>query len=154
MYIGIPFCPTRCAYCSFVSQSIERFGEFLPAYLDALLREIAHTGALLKNSGFHIRTLYMGGGTPTTLSSTQMARLLDAINRNFDLSRCLEFTIEGGRPDTLDFEKLCVIKNGGATRISINPQTMSDKVLEAVGGRPSRRMNRPLRPGSTISIWT
>ena len=77
VYIGIPFCPTRCAYCSFVSQSIERFGAFLPAYLDALLREIAHTGALLKNSGFHIRTLYMGGGTPTTLSSTQMARLLD-----------------------------------------------------------------------------
>ena len=139
VYIGIPFCPTRCAYCSFVSQSIERFGEFLPAYLDALLREIAHTGALLKNSGFHIRTLYMGGGTPTTLSSTQMARLLDAINRNFDLSRCLEFTVEGGRPDTLDFEKLCVIKNGGATRISINPQTMSDKVLEAVGRRHTAR---------------
>ena len=139
VYIGIPFCPTRCAYCSFVSQSIERFGEFLPAYLDALLREIAHTGALLKNSGFHIRTLYMGGGTPTTLSSTQMARLLDAINRNFDLSRCLEFTVEGGRPDTLDPQKLCVIKDGGATRISINPQTMSDKVLEAVGRRHTAR---------------
>ena len=139
VYIGIPFCPTRCAYCSFVSQSIERFGEFLPAYLDALLREIAHTGALLKNSGFHIRTLYMGGGTPTTLSSTQMARLLDAINWNFDLSRCLEFTVEGGRPDTLDPEKLRVIKDGGATRISINPQTMSDKVLEAVGRRHTAR---------------
>ena len=137
VYIGIPFCPTRCAYCSFVSQSIERFGEFLPAYLDALLREIAHTGALLKNSGFHIRTLYMGGGTPTTLSSTQMARLLDAINRNFDLSRCLEFTVEGGRPDTLDFEKLCVIKNGGATRISINPQTFSDEVLAGIGRKHS-----------------
>ena len=139
VYIGIPFCTTRCAYCSFVSQSIERFGAFLPAYLDALLREIAHTGALLKNSGFHIRTLYMGGGTPTTLSSTQMARLLDAINRNFDLSRCLEFTVEGGRPDTLDPQKLCVIKDGGATRISINPQTMSDKVLEAVGRRHTAR---------------
>ena len=135
VYIGIPFCPTRCAYCSFVSQSIERFGEFLPAYLDALLREIAHTGALLKNSGFHIRTLYMGGGTPTTLSSTQMARLLDAINRNFDLSRCLEFTVEGGRPDTLDPQKLCVIKDGGATRISINPQTFSDEVLRNIGRR-------------------
>ena len=135
VYIGIPFCPTRCAYCSFVSQSIERFGEFLPAYLDALLREIAHTGALLKNSGFHIRTLYMGGGTPTTLSSTQMARLLDAINRNFDLSRCLEFTVEGGRPDTLDPQKLCVIKDGGATRISINPQTFSDQVLQNIGRR-------------------
>ena len=135
VYIGIPFCPTRCAYCSFVSQSIERFGEFLPAYPDALLREIAHTGKLLRDSGFHIRTLYMGGGTPTTLSSTQMARLLDAINRNFDLSRCLEFTVEGGRPDTLDPQKLCVIKDGGATRISINPQTFSDQVLQNIGRR-------------------
>ena len=104
VYIGIPFCPTRCAYCSFVSQSIERFGEFLPAYLDALLREIAHTGKLLRDSGFHIRTLYIGGGTPTTLSSAQMAQLLEAIHTSFDLSRCLEFTVEGGRPDTLDEE--------------------------------------------------
>ena len=86
VYIGIPFCPTRCAYCSFVSQSIERFGEFLPAYLDALLREIAHTGKLLRDSGFHIRTLYIGGGTPTTLSSAQMAQLLEAIHTSFDLS--------------------------------------------------------------------
>ena len=78
VYIGIPFCPTRCAYCSFVSQSIERFGEFLPAYLDALLREIPHTGKLLRDSGFHIRTLYIGGGTPPTLSSAQMAQLLEA----------------------------------------------------------------------------
>ena len=139
VYIGIPFCPTRCAYCSFVSQSIERFGEFLPAYLDALLREIAHTGKLLRDSGFHIRTLYIGGGTPTTLSSAQMAQLLEAIHTSFDLSRCLEFTVEGGRPDTLDEEKLRVIKAGGATRISINPQTMSDKVLAAVGRRHTAR---------------
>ena len=135
VYIGIPFCPTRCAYCSFVSQSIERFGEFLPAYLEALLREIAYTGQLLKDSGLHIRTLYMGGGTPTTLSSAQMARLLERINGSFDLSRCLEFTVEGGPPDTLDEEKLRVIRQGGATRISINPQTMSDTVLAAVGRR-------------------
>ena len=147
VYIGIPFCPTRCAYCSFVSQSIERFGEFLPAYLDALLREVAHTGKLLKDSGFHIRTLYMGGGTPTTLSSAQMAQLLDAVNESFDLSRCLEFTVEGGRPDTLDEEKLRVIKDGGATRISINPQTMSDKVLAAVGRRHTAR--QAVRAGFT-----
>ena len=139
VYIGIPFCPTRCAYCSFVSESVERFGEFLPPYLDCLLREVEYTGKLLRQSGWHVRTLYMGGGTPTTLSSTQMARLLDTINRNFDLSRCLEFTVEGGRPDTLDPQKLCVIKDGGATRISINPQTMSDKVLEAVGRRHTAR---------------
>ena len=137
VYIGIPFCPTRCAYCSFVSQSIERFGEFLPAYLDALLREIAHTGKLLRDSGFHIRTLYIGGGTPTTLSSAQMAQLLEAIHTSFDLSRCLEFTVEGGRPHTLDEEKLRVIKAGGATRISINPQTFSDEVLANIGRKHS-----------------
>ncbi len=135
VYIGIPFCPTRCAYCSFVSQSIERFGEYLPEYLTCLLQEIRHTGRLLKDSGFHIRTLYMGGGTPTTLSSEQMQQLLAAIADSFDLSRCLEFTVEGGRPDTLDERKLRVIKEGGATRISINPQTMSDQVLAAVGRR-------------------
>ena len=139
VYIGIPFCPTRCSYCSFVSESVERFGEFLPPYLDCLLREVEYTGKLLRESGRHVRTLYMGGGTPTTLSSAQMARLLDAVNRQFDLSRCLEFTVEGGRPDTLDAEKLRVIKNGGATRISINPQTMSDAVLKAVGRRHTAR---------------
>lgn len=158
VYIGIPFCPTRCAYCSFVSQSIERFGEFLPAYLDALLREIAHTGALLKNSGFHIRTLYMGGGTPTTLSSTQMARLLDAINRNFDLSRCLEFTVEGGRPDTLDPQKLCVIKDGArrafpSTRRPCPIRFWRPWAAGTRRGRPSRRMSRRCRPGLTISTW-
>lgn len=135
LYIGIPFCPTRCAYCSFVSESVERFGEFLPPYLDCLLQEIEYTGKLLRRSGYHIRSLYMGGGTPTTLSAGQMARLLDAIGANFDLSRSLEFTVEGGRPDTLDAEKLRVIKAGGASRISINPQTMSDAVLKAVGRR-------------------
>lgn len=135
VYIGIPFCPTRCAYCSFVSESVERFGEFLPPYLDCLIREIEHTGALLKASGRSIRSLYMGGGTPTTLSTPQMARLLDAIGTHFDLSRCLEFTVEGGRPDTLDLEKLKVIREGGATRMSINPQTMSDSVLRAIGRR-------------------
>ena len=133
VYIGIPFCPTRCSYCSFVSESIERFGAFLPPYLTALHREIEYTGKLLAQSGYHIRSLYMGGGTPTTLSSGQMKALLDTINESFDLSRCLEFTVEGGRPDTLDEEKLRVILDGGATRISINPQTMSDDVLAAVG---------------------
>ncbi len=135
LYIGIPFCPTRCAYCSFVSESVERFGEFLPPFLDCLIREIEYTGALLKRSGWHIRSLYIGGGTPTTLSTPQMTRLLDAIGIHFDLSRSLEFTVEGGRPDTLDLEKLRAIRAGGATRISINPQTMSDSVLRAIGRR-------------------
>ena len=135
LYIGIPFCPTRCAYCSFVSESVERFGEFLPPFLDCLIREIEYTGALLKCSGWHIRSLYIGGGTPTTLSTPQMTRLLDAIGTHFDLSRSLEFTVEGGRPDTLDLAKLRAIRAGGATRISINPQTMSDSVLRAIGRR-------------------
>ena len=133
VYIGIPFCPTRCAYCSFVSQSIEKFGTYLEPYLDALIREIEYTGALLRRSGRTVRTLYMGGGTPTTLNAAQMERLLRAIRENFDLSQCLEFTVEGGRPDTLDLEKLRVIRQGGADRMSINPQTMSDDVLRRIG---------------------
>ena len=133
VYIGIPFCPTRCAYCSFVSQSIEKFGSYLEPYLEALLKEIAYTGQKLRESGWTIRSLYLGGGTPTTLDSRQMARLMDAIGANFDLSQCLEFTVEGGRPDTLDYEKLRVIRQGGADRMSINPQTMSDDVLRRIG---------------------
>ena len=133
VYVGIPFCPTRCAYCSFVSQSVEKFGKDLAPYLDALEREIRRTGALLQKTGRTVRTLYMGGGTPTTLSAPQMERLLSVIRESFDLSECLEFTVEGGRPDTLDLEKLQVIRQGGADRMSINPQTMSDDVLRRIG---------------------
>lgn len=137
VYIGIPFCPTRCAYCSFVSRSVGKKTELLEPYLQKLLEEIAVTGALLKESGYTVRSLYMGGGTPTTLSSSQMARLLDAIHEHFDLSRCLEFTVEGGRPDTLDGEKLKTVFTHGADRMSINPQSMVDSVLRA-SGRPHR----------------
>ena len=133
LYVGIPFCPTRCAYCSFVSRSIGKRTELLEPYLQALHQEIAATGKLLANSGRQLRTIYIGGGTPTTLSSAQMARLLDAIRENFDLSRCIEFTVEGGRPDTLDFEKLKTIRDHGADRMSINPQTMENSVLRACG---------------------
>lgn len=133
LYIGIPFCPTRCAYCSFVSRSIGKRTELLDPYLEALLREIAFTGKLLENSGRTLRTLYIGGGTPTTLSAHQMDRLLNGIHDAFDLTRCLEFTVEGGRPDTLDAEKLMRIRSGGADRMSINPQTMEDSVLLSCG---------------------
>ena len=133
VYVGIPFCPTRCAYCSFVSQSVERFGKDLAPYLDALILEVRRTGELLKKTGRIVRTLYMGGGTPTTLSTPQMERLLAAIGESFDLSECLEFTVEGGRPDTLDLQKLQAIRRGGADRMSINPQTMSDDVLRRIG---------------------
>ncbi len=131
LYVGIPFCPTRCAYCSFVSRSIGKRTELLEPYLQALHKEIALTGQLMAQSGKHIRSVYIGGGTPTTLSSQQMAALLDAIREHFDLSRCLEFTVEGGRPDTLDAEKLKTIRQHGADRMSINPQTMIDHVLKA-----------------------
>ena len=133
LYIGIPFCPTRCAYCSFVSRSIGKRTELLEPYLDALLREMEETGRLLATSGRRVRTLYIGGGTPTSLSAAQLARLLDAAKASFDLSDCLELTVEGGRPDTLDEEKLRVLHDHGADRMSINPQTMEDAVLRACG---------------------
>ncbi len=133
LYVGIPFCPTRCAYCSFVSRSIGKRTELLEPYLEALHKEIALTGQLLAKSGRKVRTIYIGGGTPTTLSEPQMARLLDGIREAFDLSRCIEFTVEGGRPDTLSAEKLRSIRAHGADRMSINPQTMIDSVLRASG---------------------
>ena len=133
LYVGIPFCPTRCAYCSFVSRSVGKRTELLEPYLEALRKELAVTGKLLANSGHTVRTIYIGGGTPTTLSASQMGALLDAITESFDLSRCLEFTVEGGRPDTLDGEKLRCIRQHGADRMSINPQTMIDPVLRACG---------------------
>ena len=137
LYVGIPFCPTRCAYCSFVSRTVGKKTELLDPYLTALEKELAITGKLLENSGKKVRTIYIGGGTPTTLSSSQMAWLLDAIHDSFDLSRCIEFTVEGGRPDTLDAEKLRTIAAHGADRMSINPQTMEDHVLRACG-RPHK----------------
>ena len=133
VYVGIPFCPIRCSYCSFVSRTIGKRTELLDPYLQALHKEIAVTGKLLADSGKKIRTIYIGGGTPTTLNSEQMAALLDAIRDAFDLSRCIEFTVEGGRPDTLSGEKLRVIREHGADRMSINPQTMVDSVLRACG---------------------
>lgn len=137
LYVGIPFCPTRCTYCSFVSRTIGKKTELMNPYLDALMQEIAVTGKLLAQSGKHIRTIYIGGGTPSTLTSSQLAMLLDTIRESFDLSRCIEFTVEGGRPDTLDAEKLRTIRQHGADRISINPQTMMDHVLRACG-RPHK----------------
>ena len=137
LYVGIPFCPTRCAYCSFVSRSIGKRTELLEPYLEALLKEIAHTGHLMAKSGKTVRTIYIGGGTPTTLSAAQLQRLMDGITSAFDMSRVIEFTVEGGRPDTLDAEKLQTIARCGADRMSINPQSMVDSVLRQ-SGRPHK----------------
>ncbi|MBQ3000250.1 MAG: coproporphyrinogen dehydrogenase HemZ [Oscillospiraceae bacterium] len=133
LYVGIPFCPTRCTYCSFVSRTVGKNLSLLDPYLEALLTELSYTGKLLRDSGHTVRTVYIGGGTPTTLSAAQMERLMHGISDNLSLDRCIEFTVEGGRPDTLDEEKLRVIRACGADRISINPQTMEDHVLRACG---------------------
>lgn len=133
LYVGIPFCPSRCTYCSFVSRTVGKKTELMEPYLDALIREIEETGKLLKASGHHVRTLYIGGGTPTTPSPAQLERLMGAIAENIDLTQCVEYTVEGGRPDTLNNEKLAVIAKMGANRMSINPQSMQNHVLRACG---------------------
>ena len=133
VYIGIPFCPTRCSYCSFVSQTEGSAGKLLSPYLNCLLREIQVVGEGMKRAGLTLRTLYIGGGTPTTLSAAQIKLLMEAINRHFERSRLIEYTVEAGRPDTVDPEKLQIIRALGANRVSINPQTMNDAVLRTVG---------------------
>ncbi len=133
LYVGIPFCPTRCIYCSFVSAAIEKSRHLLKPYLQALEREIRAAAEGLSKNPRRIRTVYIGGGTPTTLDAGQITWLLQTLHETFDLSGCLEFTVEAGRPDTLDPEKLRAIHLGGATRISINPQTMEDEVLRRMG---------------------
>lgn len=133
VYVGIPFCPTRCAYCSFVSSDVVHARRVLPAFLDCLDQEIETVGTLLPQSGFVPRTLYIGGGTPTTLDAGDLDHLLDMLQKNLDLSRCTEYTVEAGRPDTFTPEKMAVIKSHGVNRISVNPQTLRDEVLEAMG---------------------
>ena len=135
LYVGIPFCPTRCAYCSFVSKTVGKNTGLMEPYLQTLLKELEVTGKLLESSGKTVRTIYIGGGTPTTLTDVQLQTLLQGIRDHIDLSRCIEFTVEGGRPDTLSAEKLQTIRRMGADRMSINPQTMIDSVLRA-SGRP------------------
>ena len=137
LYVGIPFCPTRCAYCSFVSNSVEKSFHLVEPYLQALLREIDSAAEMVKELGLRVRSFYMGGGTPTTLTADQMDRLLGHLNAKFDLSDVLEYTMEAGRPDTITEEKLRVLRRHGVSRVSINPQTMADKVLAAIGRRHS-----------------
>ena len=137
LYVGIPFCPTRCAYCSFVSASVEKTFSMMDPYLAALEREIALMGASVKALGLRVKSVYMGGGTPTTLSAAQLERLLAALAEHFDFSHLAEYTVEAGRPDTVTAEKLAVLKSHGVTRVSINPQTMEAEVLRAIGRRHS-----------------
>lgn len=133
LYIGIPFCPTTCLYCSFTSYPISMWKNRVDNYLDALTKELEYLSGLLKNK--KPDSIYIGGGTPTTLSPMQFDRLFGFLENHFDFSNLKEFTVEAGRPDSIDMDKLKVIKNHGIDRISINPQTMNQKTLDLIGRR-------------------
>jgi len=131
LYIGIPFCPTRCLYCSFTSYPLDKYFNKVDGYIDALIKELKFLGE--KANGKRLDSIYIGGGTPTSLSAEQLNRLMIGVGEIFDLNNLLEYTVEAGRPDTITKEKLRVIKANGADRISINPQTMNDKTLKLIG---------------------
>lgn len=130
LYIGIPFCPTRCIYCSFTAYSLSQYLKQVDNYLDALEKEVIAVSKMIKN--LKIESIYIGGGTPTSLNETQLERFLNIINKNFKISSC-EFTFEAGRADTINKDKLRILKNYPITRISINPQTMNDETLKIIG---------------------
>lgn len=137
LYIGIPFCPSRCSYCSFVSLSTQREGKLMEPYLDALCNEVRAIRNQAEHCGLALKTVYIGGGTPTALSADGLRKLMGTVAECFDLSGLEEYTVEAGRPDCTDAEKLAVLKEYGATRISINPQTFSDEVLARIGRKHS-----------------
>ncbi|MEG0762466.1 MAG: coproporphyrinogen dehydrogenase HemZ [Oscillospiraceae bacterium] len=133
LYISIPFCPSRCSYCSFVSTSISGAAKLIEPYVDKLCLEIKDTADMAKQNKLKLETIYIGGGTPTAVSAQQLRRILAAVKASFDIANVCEYTVEAGRPDCTTREKLDIIKEYGATRISINPQTMCDSVLAAIG---------------------
>ena len=133
LYVSIPFCPTRCAYCSFVSHSVERTKRLVEPYVDLLCTELERIGKIARDLNLRLETIYFGGGTPTTLSAPQLKKIFTAVRDNFDLSNLREYTVEAGRPDTVDRDKLLTLRDFDITRISINPQTFNDSVLEAIG---------------------
>ena len=131
LYIGIPFCPTRCLYCSFTSYSIAQWKKDTDTYVEALCKELLAVSKMYK--GKKLQTVYMGGGTPTSLEGYQLSKILNVVKKNFDLSNLLELTVEAGRPDSITREKLEALKEVGVDRISINPQTMQQKTLDLIG---------------------
>ncbi len=139
LYIGIPFCPSRCSYCSFVSRATAESGHLIRPYIAALCRELADIRALIGRLGLRLETIYIGGGTPTALPPQELRTLLRAVRENFDPGCVREYTVEAGRPDCTTPEKLALIKEYGATRVSINPQTLNDEVLRAIGRRHTAR---------------
>lgn len=139
-YVSIPFCPTRCSYCSFVSHSNESAKKLIPQYVTLLCKEIEETAKIAASLSLRLESVYIGGGTPTALPADELLRLTQTISKHFDISSVHEYTIEAGRPDSVDGDKLEVIKQSGAKRISINPQTFNNSVLEAIGRRHSAEM--------------
>ena len=135
LYISIPFCPSRCAYCSFVSYTTKRLLSMIDDYLEAMLIDLDDTFDTIRRLGLKVTTIYIGGGTPTTLSAGQLKRLLGKISENLNPASLLEFTLEAGRPDTITRDKLEVAKAYGVTRISVNPQTLNDDILKEIGRR-------------------
>ena len=133
VYIGIPFCPTRCRYCSFVSTDLRVSGRYMEEFVNKLLLEIDKAAEIIERLGMYTENIYIGGGTPSTLSAENIKRVTDRLKSDFDFNKIKEFTFEAGRPDTLTDEKLLAIKSGGVSRISINPQTMNDATLKRVG---------------------
>lgn len=133
LYVSVPFCPTRCSYCSFISHSNDKAKKLMPEYTDYLVKEIRKTGEIAKMLSLKLESVYFGGGTPTALDASLLKRVTDAVSESFELSSIREYTIEAGRPDSVSEEKFAVMKNCGCNRISINPQTFNDDVLKEIG---------------------
>lgn len=142
LYVGIPFCPSICLYCSFSSYPLKQWKDRVELYLDALCKEIREVSSIMKKKGRKLDTVYIGGGTPTTLEPDQLQRLLDTLTEHFDCRNLAEFTIEAGRPDSITREKLQVIRKYPVSRISVNPQTMNQETLEIIGRRHTAEETR------------
>lgn len=139
LYISIPFCPSRCRYCSFVSHSVEQAGRLIAPYLQLLGQELQQLGEKVRRHRLSLGAVYFGGGTPTTLSEEQLDALLAVVANSFDLSAVREYTVEAGRPDTISPDKLRVLCRYGVNRLSVNPQSLQDAVLEKAGRRHTAR---------------
>ncbi len=139
LYIAIPFCPTRCEYCSFVSYSNDKLFKTIPDYLERLHGDIKRTAEIVKRTGFDLKAIYVGGGTPSILADKQIEELLGLVNNSFDMSKVREFSFESGRPDTTTLSKLKLVKSMGVNRVSINPQTTDDSVLKRIGRNHSAK---------------
>lgn len=140
LYISIPFCPSRCSYCSFISHSNDKAKKLIPEYVEKLCQEINETADIAKKLQLKLESIYIGGGTPTALDAVSLSRLCECVKENFDVENVTEYTIEAGRPDSLDEDKFKVLRNSGCTRISINPQTFNDGVLKVIGRNHNSEM--------------